>query len=228
MSAEDSTPAPDDPPADADDVDTDPNDGTGADALPMDKVNQLIAREARKAAKRAERDLLEKLGVGSTDDLAATLQAQRDREAAEQTDLEKAQARAVELERANQETADRLARAELRQQLSEAMATRADGPIRSDRLTLALGIAVEHALTVDAEDDPVASGVEHVASASPEWFGASSDANDDEDDKGGRKTPQIRSKGPADKKPKPKSAAARGAEAAGQFGGTVLPPIPTS
>lgn len=224
MSTEtDTTPNPDTgPPDDADDT-TGP-DGTDG-SLPMERVNQLIAREGRKAAKKAKAELLAELGIDDVDTLKGQLQQQREREDAERSDLERATARAAELERANQETAARLARAELRQQISEALAVREDGAIRPERLSLALDIAVPHALSSD-DDDVVAAAVAHVAGASPEWF-SSSDADDDGSGHGGR-TPPIRSKGPGDRGPKPKSAAARGAEAAKKFGGEVIAPIPSS
>lgn len=210
---------PTDPPTEADDDATGPD--PAAESLPTERVNQLLARERKKAERKAKAELLETLGVESVDTLQETLAATRAREDAERSDLEKAQAAKAEADQVNADLAARLQRAELRQSIGEALAGREEGPVRPDRLKLAADLALTTAMASD-DDDPVAAAIGFVFEQSPEWFTSS----DDDETNQTNRTPNVRPKGPADRKPKGKSAAVRGQEAAAAFGSTFVPPMP--
>lgn len=203
------------------------------DRLPMDRVNDLIAREGRKAGRKAVKALLEDLGLGSADELKSVVTSAREREDSERTELERAQATAAAADARIREAEARAARAELSDRLGRALRTHTDEdgnglPVREERFDVALDMALGHALNLDDDDeDRVAAGVARVLSSSPEWFGTGTGDDDDGDPTAlNGRTPNVRGRSPKDRRGRPKSAATRGAEAARAFGGGFTPPIP--
>lgn len=207
----------------------------GAPSLSQAQLNKLMTKEKRAGERAARKAIADELGV-SIDEAKSILEAARKREADEADEVTRATS---EAEQARQELAsERKARqrAELRSQLQEALSVHTDAegnamPIRPERVKLALRLGLDTALGLEDGDpeERVEAAVESLFADSPEWFGSrgSGDDNDDDGILNGR-TPTVRGRGPNDRKPKPKSAAARGAEAAKSFGGGFIPPIPTS
>lgn len=67
------------------------NSGDSGITLSQDKLNSLINEKYKKGAEKAKTELLETLGVESVDELQAVINAKREKEEAEKSELEKAQ-----------------------------------------------------------------------------------------------------------------------------------------
>ena len=61
--------------------------------LTQDEVNRIVSERARRAAQSERASLLEELGLDSVDDLKKTVTAYREKQQAEMSELEKAQAK---------------------------------------------------------------------------------------------------------------------------------------
>lgn len=136
-------------------------------ALSQDEVNRIAARE-KDAGKRAERQaLLEALGVKNLDEARAQLQAARDAEDANKSEMQKAIEKAQAEATAAQQLASTLA-AERRDLACERALLHAG--IADDKQRTALVSLVAREVDADASADVVAAAVETVKATFPQLF----------------------------------------------------------
>lgn len=161
----DATPAPDDANPGGQQGDQGARTFTPEQQAEMDRI---VGERAVRAKQSAIGDLLKELGVEDVGALKRQLDAQREAEEAEKTELEKAQERLAEMERQQREsdaaTRDRLIRAEIRMQAAQMGFRNAD-----------IAYAAADLSAVDIGEDGEVSGVkdalESLAKAEPYLVG---------------------------------------------------------
>jgi len=162
------------------DIEDDDDEEEPEKSLPQTKVNDLLAKERKRAERAATRKVTEALGM-SLRDASKLLETVQQQQQADMTDAQRVaaeantaltQARAIEAE-----AAQALLEAKIIQALHRPGAE-GESPIRPERIDLAAQLAFTQATAADPDDDPddvIEAAVNALRLASPEWFGASSD-----------------------------------------------------
>ncbi|MDX3075775.1 hypothetical protein [Streptomyces sp. MI02-7b] len=150
---------------------TDPA-GPPAVGQPVDQeaLNRVLAREKQQGERAAVRKLVEQLGFSKTDDLTAFVQAQRDAQAAQLSEIERReQAAAAATSAAEQRVAQAVARerAAVRRAVLVALGATGDDLKDAERL-----LAVED----DADEDAITEAAAALQARRPELFNGSAAA----------------------------------------------------
>ena len=151
----------------------------------QDEVNKLVAKARRQGGQSERKSLVETLGVESVDAAAEVLRAQREAQAAEMSEADKARAEAAEAlaraEAVERQAREATLRADLTVELSKGR------PINPERVEAALRLGVPHALTLDS-DEPAAEAAEWIRETLPELFSTPDTGQQGEDKETGSST----------------------------------------
>lgn len=139
--------------------------------------NRAMARERRNSTAKAQKDLLESLGLEKPDDLKAAIERDRKRRTDEMSELEKAQEAARKAEAKAAEAEAKAARMVVEGKVDRALISSGVEPKKVSRVRGMLG-----EFGVDAEDEAIEEAVEELKQDFPDLFTEAVKGEEDDDD----------------------------------------------